>query len=212
MHVKNDFSLYLVTDTRLIGQKSLISIVEPALKGGVKMIQYREKEKEAREIFEIAIELRKLTKKYNVPLIINDRLDIAMAVDADGIHIGQSDLPVHLVRQIFGADKIIGMTIHNEAQAKASNSLEVDYVMAAPVFRTNTKLDSRGLLGFEGLQKILKIASKPVIAAGGVSLKNIVELLDMGVEGVAIVNPIMGSDDPQLAAEKIVKLLKPMKI
>lgn len=212
MRALPDLSLYLVTDSRLIGQKNLLSVVEPALKGGVKVVQFREKSMEAKEIFDVAMELRALTSKYNVPLIINDRLDIALAVDADGVHLGQLDLPVEKVRQILGANKLIGFTVHNEAQAKAANQMDVDYVVAAPVFRTNTKLDTRGLLGFDGLRSILKVSKKPVIAAGGISLKNIAEVVDMGVDGVVVVNPIMTSDDPQLSAEKFVNMLTPMKI
>ena len=212
MRALPDLSLYLVTDSRLIGQKNLLSVVEPALKGGVKVVQFREKSMEAKEIFDVAMELRALTSKYNVPLIINDRLDIAQAVDADGVHLGQLDLPVEKVRQILGANKLIGFTVHNEAQAKAANQMDVDYVVAAPVFRTNTKLDTRGLLGFEGLRSILKVSKKPVIAAGGISLKNIAEVVDMDVDGVVVVNPIMTSDDPQLSAEKFVNMLTPMKI
>lgn len=212
MRALPDLSLYLVTDSRLIGQKNLLSVVEPALKGGVKVVQFREKSMEAKEIFDVAMELRALTSKYNVPLIINDRLDIALAVNADGVHLGQLDLPVEKVRQILGANKLIGFTVHNEAQAKAANQMDVDYVVAAPVFRTNTKLDTRGLLGFDGLRSILKVSKKPVIAAGGISLKNIAEVVDMDVDGVVVVNPIMTSDDPQLSAEKFVNMLTPMKI
>ncbi|MCB0646005.1 MAG: thiamine phosphate synthase [Saprospiraceae bacterium] len=212
MRALPDLSLYLVTDSRLIGQKNLLSVVEPALKGGVKVVQFREKSMEAKEIFDVAMELRALTSKYNVPLIINDRLDIAQAVDADGVHLGQLDLPVEKVRKILGANKLIGFTVHNEAQAKAANQMDVDYVVAAPVFRTNTKLDTRGLLGFDGLRSILKVSKKPVIAAGGISLKNIAEVVDMDVDGVVVVNPIMTSDDPQLSAEKFVNMLTPMKI
>lgn len=212
MRALPDLSLYLVTDSRLIGQKNLLSVVEPALKGGVKVVQYREKAMESKEIYEVALELRALTRKYNVPLIINDRLDIAQAVDADGVHLGQLDLPVDKVRKILGANKIIGFTVLNDAQAKAANQMDVDYVVAAPIFRTNTKLDNRGLLGFDGLRSILKVTNKPVIAAGGISLKNIAEVVDMGVDGVVVVNPIMTSDDPQLSAEKFVNMLTPMKI
>lgn len=212
MRALPELSLYLVTDSRLIGQKNLLSVVEPALKGGVKVVQYREKAMEAKAVFDMALELRALTNKYNVPLIINDRLDIALAVDADGVHLGQLDLPVDKVRKILGANKIIGFTVLNDAQAKAANQMDVDYVVAAPIFRTNTKLDNRGLLGFDGLRSILKVTNKPVIAAGGISLKNIAEVVDMGVDGVVVVNPIMTSDDPQLSAEKFVNMLTPMKI
>lgn len=212
MNTAADFSLYLVTDSRLIGKKNLLSVVEPALKGGVKVVQYREKGKESREMYEMALELKKLCSRYKVPLIINDRVDIALAVDADGLHLGQLDIPVSEARKLLGPDKIIGMTVHNEAQAKAANSFEIDYIMVAPVFRTNTKLDTRGLLGYDGLNAVLKVRQKPLVAAGGISLKNIGDLLDLGVDGVVVVNPIMTSDDPQLASEKFSAFLKPQKI
>ncbi len=209
---KLDFSLYVVTDSRLVGEKSLESVIQLALKGGATMIQYREKNLEANEIYTKALILKNMCNKFGVPLIINDRLDIAMAIDADGVHIGQKDLPVSEVRKLFGPNKIIGLTVENEAQVALSNGQEVDYYIAAPVFRTNTKLDNRGLLGVEGLKTMIKVSKKPVIAAGGISLKNAADVMDLGTAGIVVVNAIMSSEDPKLTSEKFIKILKPKGI
>lgn len=209
---KLDFSLYVVTDSRLVGEKSLESVIQLALKGGATMIQYREKNKEANEIYAKALVLKNMCNKFGVPLIINDRLDIAMAIDADGIHIGQKDLPIAEVRKLFGPHKIIGFTVENEAQVVLSNGQEVDYYIAAPVFRTNTKLDDRGLLGIEGLKSMIKVSKKPVIAAGGISLKNAADVMDLGSAGIVVVNQIMSGEDPKLISEKFIKILKPKGI
>jgi thiamine-phosphate pyrophosphorylase len=160
---------------------------------GVKWVQYRDKEKSRREIYEEAIRLRKLTKDFNAVLIVNDYADIALAVDADGVHLGQDDLPIEEARKIMGRDKIIGISTHSLERAIDAEKEGADYIGFGPVFRTTTK-DAGMPKGTDMLQKIKKHVQIPVVAIGGINIENIRLVLDTGVDAVAVASAILSGD------------------
>ncbi|WP_027364896.1 thiamine phosphate synthase [Desulfotruncus alcoholivorax] len=194
--MKCDYSLYLVTDRAVLGSRDLCQAVEDALRGGVTLVQLREKETSSRDFYQIALALKDLTVKYQVPLIINDRLDIALAVDAGGIHIGQEDLPLQVARRILGPEKIIGYSVSNIEEAVYGEKYGADYLGAGPVYHTTTKVVTIQPLGAEGLRDIKKSVSIPVVGIGGINLDNVKEVKKSGADGVAIVSGILGSPDP----------------
>jgi len=163
------------------------------LRAGLKWVQYRDKEKSRREIYEKAIRLRKLTKDFNAVLIVNDYADIALAVDADGVHLGQDDLPVREAREIMGNNKIIGISTHNLEQAKEAEKGGADYIGFGPIFRTTTK-DAGMPKGTDMLKEIKRQVHVPVVAIGGINIENIRSVLDAGVDAVAVASAILSGD------------------
>lgn len=198
-----DPTLYLVTDRTLARGRPLEFVVEQAVKGGVTMVQLREKECSVREFIMLAIKMKKLLLGYNIPLIINDRPDVAIASDADGLHIGQNDIPYNIARKLLGKDKIIGLSVENTRQAAEANSLDVDYIGLSPVFVTPTKTDTAPPLGLEGVRKIAALSKHKMVGIGGINSLNAADVIKAGVHGVAVVSAIMAADDPFLAAQEI---------
>ncbi len=194
--MKCDYTLYLVTDREILKGRDLLQAVEEALAGGVTLVQLREKDASSREFFELAVSIKNLTAGYGVPLIINDRLDIALAVQADGLHIGQEDLPLPVVRKLMGPDKIIGYSVSNVEEARYGEKHGADYLGAGPVFTTATKKVSTPTLGPTGLKRIKETVSIPVVGIGGINIENLKEVRRTGVDGVSIVSGILGSDRP----------------
>ncbi|MCE5195283.1 MAG: thiamine phosphate synthase [Nitrospiraceae bacterium] len=184
--------LYLITDRKLsdLATKEIVSI---ALKSGIKCIQYREKEKSRRDIYNEALELRKFTEKFDVKLIINDHVDIASAVNADGVHLGQDDFPIKEARNILGKKKIIGISTHNIHQALKAEEYGADYIGFGPIFRTFTK-EAGAPKGTESLREVKKLVRIPVIAIGGINLDNLMSVLDAGADAVAVASAILHGD------------------
>jgi len=180
-------------------------LAEMALKAGVKFIQFREKAMSTKRMFEIAKKIRKLTYDYSATFIVNDRVDLALAVEADGVHIGQDDLPLEVVRDIF--DGIVGISTHNVEEAKEAEPF-ADYISAGPVFRTTTKRDAKEPIGVEGVKAIVKAVSKPVVAIGGINKYNIAEVLKTGVSGVAVVSAIANSPNPEESAKELLEIVR----
>lgn len=204
---KIDYSTYLVTDTDMCPREKLEEVVGEAIRGGVTLVQLREKEISTRDFYNEAVALKELCSKNNVPLIINDRLDIALAVDADGIHIGQSDMPISVVRQIFGDDKIIGLSAGSVAQAEEAVRDGADYLGVGAVFHTATKKDASDV-GIEILKKVRSAVDIPIVGIGGINSDNIEKLYGAGIDGVAVVSCIMASDDPYSAAKQLAEKVK----
>ena len=198
-----DLSLYLVTDRNLSLGRPLELIVAEAVKGGVTMVQLREKDCNSHEFYELGIRLMRILKPLNIPLIINDRLDIALAVDADGLHIGQSDLPWQVARELLGKDKILGLSVETLAQVEQANGLDVDYIGISPVFATSTKTDTFQPFGLDGLKQACEISCLPAVAIGGINVANAVSILATGVEGIAVVSAISAAENPMLAARQL---------
>ncbi len=187
--------LYAITDENLL-KENFVEKVEKALKSGVDIIQYRAKKKDAKDMIEEAIMLKKLCVKYNVPLIINDRVDVALAIDADGVHVGQEDIPVLYVRKMVGNNKIVGLSTKNLRQVEEANKLPVDYIGFGSIFPTNTKEDAK-VAGLENLKEAVKISLQPVVAIGGIKENNIEEVLKTGCDGVAVVSAIFAGENTE---------------
>lgn len=203
-----DLSLYLVTDRSLSLGRSLESVVAQAVEGGVTMVQLREKDCSTLEFYEQAILLKKCLHPYNIPLIINDRLDIALACDAEGLHIGQNDMPYGIARKLLGRDKIIGLSVECLQDAVNANELDVDYIGISPVFGTPTKTDTAPALGLNGVQEIVKISRHPAVGIGGINKTNASEVISAGAEGISVVSAIMSAIDPKESALELKRIIQ----
>ena len=206
-----DPTLYLVTDRVLSKGRPVEYIVEQAVKGGVTMVQLREKDCSTLEFINLAVLLKKLLASYGVPLIINDRLDVALASDADGLHIGQQDMPYAIARNLIGKDKIIGLSVENVDQAKEANRFDVDYIGLSPVFVTGTKPELVNALGLKGIRRIASISKHCMVAIGGVHSGNAAAILKAGANGLAVVSAIVTADDPMMAAREIRQAIDKLK-
>ncbi len=195
--------LYFITTSEF--GKRHEELAESVLKAGVRFVQFREKRMSCRDMYEIAKRLRILTREYSARFVVNDRVDLALAVDADGVHLGQDDFPYEIVRDIF--DGIVGVSTHNVEEAKRAE-MYADYVSAGPVFRTKTKRDAREPIGIEGLKRIVSAVSKPVVAIGGINESNIEEVLKTGVSGVAVISAIANSENPEKSARRLLEIVK----
>ncbi|MBQ0119164.1 MAG: bifunctional hydroxymethylpyrimidine kinase/phosphomethylpyrimidine kinase [Bacteroidales bacterium] len=196
-----DLSLYLVTDRSLAAGRSLTEIVRQAVRGGVTMVQLREKNCSTQEFIEQATALKQVLQGTGVPLIINDRVDVALAVDADGVHIGQSDMPYKEVRRLMGKDKIIGLSVESMQDIDVANSLDVDYIGISPLFATPTKQDTARPFGLDGTREAVHLSRHPAVAIGGIHADNVEAVRATGVQGVAVVSEIISAEDPYLAAK-----------
>lgn len=203
-----DLSLYLVTDRSLSMGRELEWIVEEAAKGGVTMVQLREKDCSTRAFVNLALKVKQRLKPYGVPLVINDRIDIALAVDADGLHIGQSDMPFDIARKLLGRNKIIGLSVESIQQVYHANSLDVDYIGISPVFSTPTKTDTAIPFGIDGVKEVMKITKHPAVAIGGINTSNARLVIETGVNGIAVVSAICSAVKPYEGAKELSLLVK----
>lgn len=203
--MRYDPTLYLVTDSKLCPPEKLPQAVEKAILGGVTMVQLREKEASALEFYHLALKIKEVTNRYRIPLLINDRVDIALAADADGVHVGQSDLPAEAVRRLLGPDKLLGVSAGTPALALRAQAAGADYIGFGAVFPTGTKKDAstRSVDAFWETKRAVQI---PVVAIGGIHQEN-VHLL-RGCDGVAVVSAIMGRQDEKAAAQALVHRLR----
>lgn len=202
-----DYSIYLVTDEACLHGRPLLECVEEALAAGVTLVQYRAKAADGGVLYAEACRLKELCDKYGVPLIINDRLDIALAVGAAGVHLGQDDLPCAVARRLLGEDYIIGVSAHNPAEAVQAVSEGADYLGCGAVFGTATKHDV-AKLGLENLRAIRKSVAVPMVGIGGITADNYAEVLATGADGAAIVSGILAQDDIGAVVKKLVATKK----
>lgn len=192
--------LYLVTERSMLRGRDLTDVVMQAVEGGVTMVQLREKDISTLEFIELAQALKSVLMRMRVPFIINDRVDVALAVDADGVHIGQSDMPYDIARRMLGSDKIIGLSVENFAEIEEANRLDVDYIGVSPVFATPTKTDTAMPFGLDGLREAVRRSLHPSVAIGGINKSNFRSVLSTGTNGIAVVSAIMDSDNPREAS------------
>lgn len=197
--------VYLVTDNGQLKGRDFFDVVEESLKGGVTLVQLREKNITSREFYEKALKLREITKKYNVPLIINDRVDIAMAVNADGVHVGQKDIPVSEVKRISGGKLIVGATANTVELAKEAEKQGADYIGSGAMFSTPTKDDAKPMTK-DMLKNIVNSVNMPVCAIGGINIDNVIELKNTGIAGVAVSSGIMGVENVFDISNKFFKI------
>ena len=199
--LKKDLKLYLVTDSLILKDRDFYKCVEDAIKSGVTMVQLREKNISGKEFLEKAMKLRELTRKYNTTFIINDRIDIAMIVDADGVHIGQSDIDALSARKLLGEDKIIGVSARSLEEARVAKENGADYLGIGAMFLTSTKEDAK-LVSFDTLEEITKEVNLPFVLIGGITLDNVSELKKFNPDGYALVSGILGADNISERVEK----------
>lgn len=205
--MKQNLKLYLVTDRDLSLGRSLEEVVCEAVAGGVTIVQLREKDAATGEFVELARRLMAVLKPLGVPLIINDRVDVALAVDADGVHIGQSDMSYADARRLLGPDKIIGLSVENFEDLDAANALDVDYIGISPVYGTPTKTDTAEPFGLEGLRKAVQMSVHPTVAIGGMNASTVGDVMAAGTDGVAVVSAICSATSPRAAAAELLNII-----
>ena len=195
--------VYLVTDRGLCRNRSLQDIVLQAVQGGAAYVQLREKDLSTRDFVEEAIAVKKLLLPFHVPLIINDRIDVVLACGADGIHIGQEDMPYETARKLMGQEAIIGLSVETWVDVEASQNLDVDYIGVSPVFATPTKTDTKEPWGLEGLRKIKSFSRHPLVAIGGINESNARAVVKAGADCLAVVSAVCSADDPAAAVANL---------
>ncbi len=202
-----DFTLYLITDRLQTGTRSLLETVDEALAGGVKAVQLREKELTSRELYELAFDMKKLTSRYDAKLLINDRIDIALAVDADGVHLGSNSIPIYRARKLLGKNRLIGVSCHNQVNAITAQEKGADFITFGPVFYTASKAKYGKPVGIDKLESVSHLLTIPVFAIGGVNVANTREVLATGATGIALISAIMSAHEPRQAAQTLLSLL-----
>lgn len=201
----NDFDVYLVTDAELSADRSTVEIVESAIRGGVDVVQLREKGANARERYELGKELRELTREAEVPLIVNDRVDLATAIDADGVHLGDDDLPISAAREQIGADAIVGRSVSTPEAAREAESEGADYLGVGAVYGTTSKDTDpeQSNIGLDRVRAIRETTDLPFVGIGGVTPDNARPVVEAGADGVAVISAITAAEDPEAATRRL---------
>ena len=203
-----DLSLYFIADQALAHGRHLETIVNQAILGGVSAIQVRGKELSSRELTELARRIMSVGSKHGIPVIINDRVDVALAVNAQGVHLGQDDIPLLAARKILGTRKIIGISVHTIEEARKAEMGGADYAGVGTVFRTSSKKNIRGLIGIGGLSRLRSAVKIPVVAIGGIDAANARRIMETGVDGIAVLSAIMNSGDPKRTCKQITRIIR----
>jgi len=198
-----DYSLYVLTDATLARGRSHEEIVAAALRGGATLIQYREKNATTRQMIEQAARVRDLCRAYGVPLVINDRVDVALAVEADGVHVGPDDMPVALARRLLGRDKIVGASAGTVAEADAAIAAGADYLGVGAIFATTSKADAGEPIGLEGLEQIVRISPIPVVGIAGIHAANAASVIRVGAQGIAVISAVVAAEDVERATREL---------
>jgi thiamine-phosphate pyrophosphorylase len=201
-----EFKLYVITDERYHPGRNMLDVIEEALRGGADVVQLRDKHASKREIYQKAVELRELTARYGKLFIVNDHPDIALAVDADGVHLGQDDLPIAAARRIMG-DRIIGISTHSLEQAKRAEAEGADYIGVGPVFATQTK-EGATPVTVELVRQVAETIQIPYVAIGGIKLHNVDQVLEAGARRICAVSEIVGSEDVKGTCEAFLRRIK----
>lgn len=205
---REDYLLYLVTDRDILGGRDLCEAVEQSILGGATVVQLREKFISDDEFLKIALEVQKVTKKYNIPFIINDNVEIAKKIDAEGVHIGQSDESLEEARRVLGKDKIIGVSVGSIEEAQKAEAGGANYLGIGTIFFTGSKKDINEPLGLDNLKKIAVSVKIPSVAIGGIHLDNAHDVMETGVDGVAVISEILGQTDIKKATETLLNEIK----
>jgi thiamine-phosphate pyrophosphorylase len=202
-----DYALYLVTDRGLAHGRSNLEIVKAAVQGGVTCVQLREKECSTLDFIGQALAIKDFLKSSGVPLIINDRVDVALAIEADGVHLGQTDMPLDIAKKILGDSMIIGISAESLEDALEAEKGGADYLGVSPIYATPTKTDTAPALGLEGLRAIREAVRLPLVGIGGLNRKNSAAVIQNGANGVAVVSAIVAADDPATAARDLLQII-----
>lgn len=203
MRRRPDWSLYLVTDRGLAGGRPIEGVIEAAVRGGVSAVQLREKEASTREFVELGRKCQALLRPLGIPLLINDRLDVALAIGADGVHIGQSDMEYAIARRLLGPEAIIGLSVETPEQAELAAGLDADYLGVGPIFATATKPDAAAAWGLERLAALRKKSGQVLVAIGGIGAANAAQVIEAGADGIAVVSAICAAAHPEQAAREL---------
>jgi thiamine-phosphate pyrophosphorylase len=199
------WDVYLVTDRALSKGRSTLEIVEAALRGGISAVQLREKDLEARAFYEEGLKIRHLLRSAGVPLIVNDRIDVALALDADGVHLGQSDMPAGVARTLLGPDRIIGLSVEDPSHINQDAVCCTDYLGVSPIFLTGTKTELIRAWELDGLRQVRTLTTLPLVGIGSVKRDNARSVIEAGADCVAVVTAIVAADDPELATRYLVE-------
>jgi thiamine-phosphate pyrophosphorylase len=210
--VKLDFDLYVVTDRQLTGGRPLRLVVEAALRGGARAFQLREKDLSPRELYPLALEMRQLTHAYGARLLINDRADVALAVDADGVHLTTTSLPASIARQVLGPERLIGVSTHTLAEAQAAAHEGADFLVFGPVFFTPSKAPYGEPVGLDALRATRAAVHLPILAIGGIKQANLNQVVVAGADGIAVISAIISADDPLAASQALLTTLHAMRV
>ena len=202
-----NFDLYLVTDRSQTGGRDLLWVLERALEGGVRAVQLREKDLGGRELFVLAEKTKRLCERYQANLFVNDRVDVALGVDADGVHLGGDSMPVRAARELLGAEKLIGVSTHSINEASEAEREKADFILFGPVYFTASKAAYGEPQGLGRLKKVVEKISLPVYAIGGVKVENIAEVKETGVRGIALISAVLSASDPRAATRRILETL-----
>jgi thiamine-phosphate pyrophosphorylase len=200
-----DWSLCLIADIEAARGKYLPDLVHKAVMAGATLVQVRAKQLDSADFFEICSRISQKLKTYSVPLIVNDRVDMALACGAEGVHLGQKDLPLHAARSLLGRKKIIGISVNSVEEAQAAESGGADYLGAGPVYKTSSKMDLPKIIGTEGIKAIKDAVNIPVLAIGGINLERAAEVAQTGVDGLAVISAVMGAQDTAAAVTALLK-------
>ena len=203
-----DFDLYVVSDRRQTGGRPLRAVVDAALRGGARAFQLREKDLAPRDLLPLAREMRQLTRAHNARLLINDRIDVAMAVDADGVHLTTASLPASVARRLLGPERLLGVSTHNLAEAQAAAQGGADFVVFGPVFFTPSKAPYGQPVGLDALRAVCAAVPLPVLAIGGVKKANLDQVVAAGADGIAVISAVIAADDPAAAARDLLAALR----
>lgn len=200
--------LYVILDSSSVPYRPLADILKEAAEAGVRLFQYRNKGASMKEAYGEALELRRAASDCNVTFIVNDRCDLALAVDADGVHVGQDDLPYEYARRIMGPHKLIGLSTHNPEQVKEADRLKPDYIGFGPIFKPRSKQDHDPVVGIQGLTMVRPLTSLPVFAIGGIMIQNAEAVFKAGADGIALISAIMNATDVKQVVGAFVRLMK----
>jgi len=199
--------LYLVTDRGLCGDRSLEDVVLRSVRGGARYVQIREKDQSTRDFIEEAVRIKHILEPFHVPLIINDRIDVALAMKADGVHVGQDDMPYAMARALMGPSAIVGLSVERWEDVEEAEVLDCDYIGVSPVFDTPTKTDTKGAWGLDGLARIKAFSRHPLVAIGGLNASNTADVVKAGADCVAVVSAICAAPDPEAASRELSEII-----
>jgi thiamine-phosphate pyrophosphorylase len=200
--------LYLVTDRGLCGKRPLEEVILLSVRGGAACVQIREKNLSTRAFIEEALRIKEILAPFRVPLIVNDRVDVALAVRAEGVHVGQDDMPYETARRLMGPGALIGLSVETWEDVERAEALEVDYLGVSPVFETPTKTDTKGSWGIEGIERIRAFSRHPLVAIGGMNPSNAGAAVKAGADAVAVVSAVCAAPDPFLASRDLSRIIE----
>lgn len=207
MKPRFDLRVYVLTDINLSRGRTHHDVVAAAIEGGATLIQYREKNASTRRMITEAAQLRDLCHQHGIPFIVNDRVDVALAVDADGVHVGQEDMPAAIARELIGDAKLLGVSAENLEQAHKAIKDGADYLGVGTIFQTATKSDAGKPIGLDNLEKIVRISSIPIVAIGGINKSNAAEVIRSGANGIAVISAVVGADNIEQATRELIAIV-----